>query len=195
MDINFIRKKGFVVFTAIDLLHENGINNISTKEIAKRIGISESLIFKIYPKKNDLILAVLDQFSLYDKDMFLTAQNKYEDVVEAILFYFDNYLLYYENYPAITGVYQILDLQSDIPEIEEKTKVIYLNRLENLMQLIGKAQDKGRLKQSETPELLADVLYSTFKGMCMKWRKMGFSFSLRESTNRAIKLILKSLTI
>lgn len=190
---NMNQNKEFIVITAIDLIHENGINNVSTKEIAKRLGISEGLIFKIFSKKNDLILAVLDHFSLYDKDMFQTVLDKCEDAVEAILFYFNKFLLYYENYPAITAVIQLIDLKCGIPQIEERSKEIYLCRIEHLKQLVLRAQKEGKLNQSVEPEIAADLLYSAFRGICMKWRLMNFEFSLKDRTNQAIQLLLKAL--
>lgn len=193
MDANINQKKEFIVITAIDLIHECGINNVSTKEIAKRLGISESLIFKVYPKKNDLILAVLDHFSLYDKDMFHTAQEKYEDGIEAIMFYLDNFLLYYENYPAITAVLQVLDLHNGVPQIDERAIEICQSRLDHIKQLVVKTQAKGIFDHTIDPEIVADVLYSAFKGMCIKWRQMNFSFSLKDRTNIAIRLIIKAL--
>lgn len=193
MDIN--QKKEFIVITAIDLIHENGMNNVSTKEIANRLGISEGMIFKIYPKKSDLILAVIDHFSLYDKDMFHTAQNKYDDAIEAILFYLNKYLHLYENYPAITAVYQIIDSNYGIAQIDEISKEINFNRLEHLKQLIARAQAENRLIQTANPEIVADVLYSTFKGMCIKWRQMNYEFSLKDRTIEATQLILTALAV
>lgn len=195
MDINLNQKKEYVVMTAIDLINESGISNVSTKELAKRVGFSESLIFKMYPKKNDLILAVLDQFSLYDNDIFRTARDKYEDPIEALQFYFNKYLLYYENYPAITGVFQALDLKNGIPQIEERTQEINKNRVTHMMQLIISAQEKGRVDSTADSVLIADILFSVFKGMCIRWRVMNYNFSLMERTNKAINLIMKSILI
>jgi AcrR family transcriptional regulator len=192
---NISQNKEFIVITAIDLIHENGINNVSTKEIARRLGISEALIFKIYPKKNDLYMAVLDHFSIYDKDVYQTAQDKYEDAVEAILFYFHRFLIYYENYPAITAVFQMIDFQWGIPLLEDRTKEIYLGRMEHVKQLVIRAQKEGSLKQSVEAEIVADLLFSAFKGICTKWRLMNYEFSLKDRADQAIQLLLGAVAI
>jgi Transcriptional regulator len=194
MEFQTNQKKEFIILTAIDLIHENGIQSIPTKEIAKRIGISEGLIFKIFPKKKDLILAVIDHFARYDNDMFLTSQNKNDDPLDAILFFMDKYTRYYENYPAITAIYQIVDIHIGFPEVEASAKEITLNRLAFLKQLIMRAQERNRIDPSIEPDTAADILYMIFKGMCMKWRLWGFNFSLSEKTNYAVNLFLQSLT-
>jgi len=187
------QKREYIVMTAIDLIHENGFYHVSTKEIAKRVGISESLVFKIFPKKSDIIKAVLDQFSLYDRDIYKSALDKNEDPVDAILFFFDKYLLYYENYPAITAVFQVLDLQKGYSDIDNITKEIYLNRLEFIKKLVINAQESGRMDKTKDAEIISDILFSILKGMCAKWRLSDFSFPLQERTDEAIGILLEAL--
>lgn len=192
MVLNINQKKEFVVLTAIDLINEKGINNVSTKVIAKRIGISESLIFKIYPKKYDLFIAVLDFFSLYDKDMFQTALEKYENALEGLQFFVNKYLQYYENYPAITSVYQLLDSQTGFEQIDGRSKEINKNRLDYIKQLAERAQLAGQIDQEIDIDIAADILYSCVKGMCVKWRAEEFKFPLLERTNQVLELLFKA---
>ncbi len=193
MEFQTNQRKEFIVLTAIDLIHENGIQGIITKEIAKRIGISESLIFKVFPKKKDLVLAVIDQFSRYDNDMFLTAQSKKDDSLESILYFINKYTKYYENYPAITAIYQIIDIHIGFPEIEARANEITLSRLEFFQQLIVRGQRQNKINPSIEPDMAADILYMIFKGMCIKWRLQDFNFSLSDKTNYAIDLFLQSI--
>ena len=193
MEISGSQRKDYIVLTAIDLIHEKGIQNVSTKEIAKRLGISEGLVFKTFPKKNEIYMAVLEHFSRYDSDMYHTALDKKDDPIEAIEFVFDSFLVYYENYPAITSVYQILDTLKEVPDIELQSKEIYCSRLSFLTAMLVKAQDEGRVKPSIDTELVADVLLSILRGICIKWRLMNYSFPLRERTNSGLNLLLESI--
>jgi len=195
MEMSANQRKEYIVIIAIDLIHEMGIHNISTKEIGRRLNISESLVYKLFPKKNDIIMAVLEQFAFYDRDMFVTATNKNEDAKDAILFYINSYLIYYENYPAITAVYQICDTFKGEPELENKSVSIFLNRQEDMIKMIKIAQDSGRINKSIDSEVIADIISSTVRGMCLKWRVTNFNFNLREKTLYAVKLILDAFTI
>ncbi|HWQ42004.1 MAG TPA: helix-turn-helix domain-containing protein [Desulfosporosinus sp.] len=51
----------------IEVIDEQGLQGLTTREVAKKQDISESTIFKHYKSKNELILAVLDYFSQYDQ--------------------------------------------------------------------------------------------------------------------------------
>ena len=195
MEMSIDQRKDYIVLTAIDLIHEKGIHNVSTKEIARRLGISEGLVFKIYPRKNDILMAVLEHFERYDKDMYQTAIEKNEDPMEAIRFIMEKYLMYYENYPAITSVYQIIDTLKGDLEIECKSREIYRNRQGFIKNLIVTAQETGRMKNTTAPDVVADILLSVLDGMCTKWRLMDYNFSLSERVNKGIKLLLEALII
>jgi AcrR family transcriptional regulator len=195
MEVNASQKKEFVIITAIDLIYEFGINNVSTKELSRRNNISESMIFKMYPKKNDLILAVLNHFSLYDNDMFLTAKEKSENSVDAILFYLNKFLSYYENYPTITALFQAVSLHSGIVQIDNRAREINFNRVNHLKQFIIVAQETGYIDKGVEAELVAEALYSVFVGMCIKWGSLNYGFPLKERTDDAIWLVLKSVVI
>lgn len=194
MDSSYVHRKESIVFTAIDFIHEFGIQSVSTKEIAKRLGISESTIFKHFPKKNDLLMAVLDQFSLYDNDIFRTAISKKKDPREAITFFIDSYTGYYENYPAITALVQAYDVFRSIPELKEKAIGIVFHRLECMEKLVLAAQESGELRDDTDSALLAEMLISTCRGISLRWRMKEHGFSLREETLKAVRMLLDAFS-
>lgn len=195
MELDASQRKEYIILHAIDLINENGIHNVSTKEIAKRLNISEGLIFKLYPKKSDLILAVLDHFCFYDKDMFYSALNKNENALDAIRFYVNSYMIYYENYPAITAVYQSYDALKGDTILEQKARDIYFNRINYLTQMIDKAKESGLVQDTIDTEDIATMIASINRGLCLKWRLSEYSFSLKEKAVNAINLVLDAIKI
>lgn len=194
MDYNTVHRREKIILSAIDLINEFGILNISTKEIAKRLKISESTIFKQFPKKNDLVLTVLEQFSIYDNDIFTTATSPPRDPKEAILFYIDFYMTYYENYPAITALISAYEMLRGIPELESKAKEILIKRQGFMKQLIDAAQAAGLIRKNISSERLAGIFTATCKEICLRWRIMNFDFSLRQETANTMNLLLDAFS-
>lgn len=195
MEMSIQQRKEFVILTAIDLIHESGFYNVSTKELAKRLNISEALVFKLYPRKNDLLLAVLDFYSIYDNDIFQAAEDKYDDPIEALYFLLNCFLTYYENYPAITSLYQTFYLNHPNDEIDIKVKSIITNRIEKLSKYFDKAQDRGFIKSETDSDLLGELITSTILGICLKWRMNDYNFSLKDRVLEASKLIVDAVKI
>lgn len=191
MEFDPIHRREKIILHAIDLIHENGICAVSTKEIAKRLGISEGTVFKCFPKKKDLLMAVLEQFCMYDEDIFHTAK-KVQDPHKAIPFFIDCYMSYYENYPAITSVLHAYEALRGNLELEEKLKSIFFNRLQFIKTLIEGAQKEGFIRKDIDSEILADIIHSTCRGMCLKWRMQNLNSSLREKTMVRVNEILNA---
>ncbi len=190
MDATMICKKESIIFTTIDLINELGIQAVSTREIAKRQGISQSAIFQYFPKKNDLILAVLEQFSQYDNDIFSTAKLKNKQNGEAIRFYIESYLLYYENYPAITSIMQAFDIFRNTPILGEKVKKIFNDRIEFLRVILVQSRDEGFLDKNVDCSILADIIFCTCRGICFRWRLYNYNFSLRDKCFKEVDMLL-----
>jgi AcrR family transcriptional regulator len=193
MELSATQRKEYVIIVAIDLINEKGFHYVSTKEIAKRLGVSEGLIFKIFPKKSDMLKAVLERFSLYDNDIFRTAEVNYDNALDGIEFTMNKFLDYYEHYPAITAIYQAYDTLQAEPELNGQVKYIYCNRREAYIKALTKAWDSGLIKKDIEPETIADILNSIMIGMCQQWRMQDFGFSLKDKTWEAMDLLIDSI--
>ncbi|HWQ30945.1 MAG TPA: TetR/AcrR family transcriptional regulator [Negativicutes bacterium] len=180
MDDTMAFRKETILLNTIDVVNESGFQTLSTKEIAKRSGVSEATIFKYYPRKNHLINAVLEHYSQYDSDIFHAALNRGGSPREAIIFFIDSYATYYQNYPAITAVLEAYDTLRIIPGLKSKVEEIVTGRSAVMKRLIERAQEAGELGKEADSGRLAEVLISAFRGICLKWRMRGFVFSFRD---------------
>lgn len=190
MDNLLTFKKENILMNTIDVVNESGFQALSTKEVAKRSGVSEATIFKYYPRKNHLISAVLEHFSQYDSDIFHVALNREGSPKEAIIFYIDSYATYYENYPAITVVSQAYDTLRTIPELVPKVEEIVTGRMAVMKRLIERAQEAGEISKEADSGRLAEVFISAFRGVCLKWRMGGFGFSFRAECLSTANMLL-----
>lgn len=190
MELTAVCKKESIVSTAIDLINECGMQMVSTREIAKRNGISQGTVFQYFPKKSDLLKAVLEHFSQYDQDLFDSTRTKNFEPKEAILYWIDSYLTFYENYPAITAVFQAYDILRNDAELGEKVRHIFEDRTRMIRQLVEEAQRTGVIQKTLNAESIADILLSTCAGMCLKWRMQDFGFSLRQQTLQRVQTLL-----
>lgn len=190
MDDLMAFRKETILLNTIDVVNESGFQALSTKEIAKRSGVSEATIFKYYPRKNHLINAVLEHYSQYDSDIFYAALNRSGSPREAIIFFIDSYATYYQNYQAITAVLQAYDTLRIIPGLESKVEEIVTGRLVVMKRLIERAKDAGELGKDVDSGRLAEVLISALRGICLKWRMSGFGFSFRDECLGTANMLL-----
>jgi AcrR family transcriptional regulator len=190
MERSVLHRKERIILTTIDLIDQFGINALSTREIAKREGVTEAAIFKHYPTKNDLLKSVLNHFSQFDHELYQTIKLKPMKGREALVFFIDNYLIYYENYPAITALTQLYDILRYDPDLSDKVNEIILLRSAIIENILEEEFENGVFRPETDVKLLADVIISICQGICLKWRLNGYAFSLRERTLQAINMVL-----
>ncbi|AKL96902.1 transcriptional regulator TetR family [Clostridium aceticum] len=192
--MELLHRKERIILTTIEVIDEYGIQGFSTREIARRQGVSESTIFKHFSSKNELILAVLNHYSQYDHDIIQSTELKKIKGVEAITYLVGAYATYYENYPAITAITQVYDTLNINPELAGKIKEIFTTRIDAIEKLVCEAQEEGTISSDIDAEKLAITIISSFRTICLKWRMEGYSFSLKEYILSTLKMLLDVFT-
>jgi AcrR family transcriptional regulator len=190
MENMVLDRKDAIISTAIDIIDEYGIQGLSTREVAKRQGVSEGTVFKHFKTKNGLILAVLDQFSMFDNEIILTIKMKNLKPVDAIYFFANAYAEYYENYSAITAITEGYDALAYDPELSVKIKGIFAGRLLYIKSLIEEAQHYGEIQPEADSDDLAAVVSGIFRSVCIQWRFSNRNFPFKEHTMRTLKMVL-----
>ena len=190
-----LHTKESLILSMIEVISEHGLQGLTTREVAKRQGISESTIFKHYKTKNELILAVLEYFSQYDQAIFESLGLKEFKPIEAITYFVEVYVTYYENYPEITAI--ILSYEGLMHEVELSAVVkrIFTKRVNTIQSLIEDAQRQKEIPKDVDTESLADLIIGLERVVILRWRLENYNFSLKEHTLTALKMLLDVLKI
>lgn len=191
MAIPSLLRRESIIIASIDLIDEVGLQAFSTKEVARRLKIAEGTVFRYFPKKNDLLYAVLEQFSLYDRDIIDTTRIKGMSPLDALLFYISFKTQNYENYPAITVITQSYDVLRRIPDLKVKVETILSDLSVFISQCLEGAKRESVLKADTDSSVLTDIIVSIVSGLCLKWRMSEGGFPLQKSVMQAVILTVK----
>ncbi len=195
MEKTLIHRSDRIIITTVDIIDELGIQGLTTKEIARRQEMSEATLFRHFKSKNELLLSVLDYYSKFDSDIFLSIKMKSLKPKEAIIYFVESFVTYYENYPAITAITQAFDIMRYDAELEDKIKDIFVKRMDVMKSLIDTAKEAKIINMNTNSETLADIIISTCNGICLKWRIYKQSFSLSNKTLYAVNMLLDSFSM
>jgi AcrR family transcriptional regulator len=187
------RREGIIIST-IEALHEVGIQNLSTKEIAKREGVSEGTLFRHFKNKTDILLAVLEHFSQYDDDIIQACMSRNLDPIETIKNYMSTYAIYYQNYPEITAIMQAYNSLMSDEELVDTVKAIFWKRWNFLSKLLEDAKVQGMIDINTDSSVLADLIAGGFRETCLRWRIESYSFSLKDRATLAVEMIMQAFT-
>lgn len=192
--ILLIKRREAIILSTIDAINECGVQAVSTKEIAKKQGVSERIIFNHFPTKNDLFIAVLEHFAKYDDAIVQTAEGKQMNPNDAIIYFFDSYATYYENYPALTSITQSYEALNCNSQLSHIIKNIFTKKEIFIKKQIEEAKKLNLVNADIDSEGLADIMLGMFMRLCLKWRIQEYNFSLKEKTLTALNILFKSLS-
>jgi AcrR family transcriptional regulator len=190
MDISLLHRRESIIISTIETLNEVGLQNLSTKLIAKREGVSEGTLFRHFKNKTEIMLAVIDHFSQFDNAIIEASKNRKLDPIEIIRYFVGSYAEYYENYPAITVVAQAYDSLMCDPELSERVRTIINNRSEFILKTIKEGQKNGTIRADINSELLEDLITGGTRDICLKWRMAKYKFSIKERTLAMLDMLL-----
>ncbi|MCD4712441.1 MAG: TetR/AcrR family transcriptional regulator [Clostridiales bacterium] len=187
---NLIHRKEKIIFTAIEVINEMGVQNLSTKMIAKKQDIAESTIFKHFENKSTLLIAVLDFYSQYDDDIIKSIEMKKLEGLEAINYFMESFIKYYENYPEITAITQGIDDMRYIDNLSEKVIEISNKRYNCMMKMVEQSQQKGELSTVFSAESYTDLIMGGVNGIIRRWRMESYGFSLLERCKKSLAIVI-----
>lgn len=185
----YLKRKESIIISAIEILDESGVQGLTTREIAKRQGITEPAVYRQYTGKLDILLSIIDRYSDFDELIFNTIKSNQMSLEESIIYFFKAYTEYYENYPQITTPMFSIDLLRFAPEIENKIKSIISARLEILGKLYKADMDKKNPECKENEKKSKDqseIAYGVLLAQTYLWRLSGMNYSLKEKVINAV---------
>lgn len=195
MGISLLHRKERIIISTIETLNEVGIQNLSTKLIAKREGVSEGTLFRHFKNKTEIMAAVIDHFSQFDNAIMEASINRQLSPIETIRHFIGSYAEYYENYPEITAVLQDYDSLMYDAELSEKIKTIISIRYHFILNAIKDGQKNGTIRADINGELLGDLIIGGSSEICLKWRMAKFSFSIKDRTLAMLDMLLDAFSI
>lgn len=183
-------RKESIILTAIEIISDLGIQGLSTKELAGRQDITESLLYRHFKSKDEILVAVLVHFSQFDQMIMNTVLKSDSDCKTKIKQFIRLYVEYYENYPAITAILHSYHQFMNELNTKELIKEIFFRRNNFLSEIIESGKQKGEIDTYFSAEELTDIILGLTKTLTFRWRIENYSFSLKKSNLSTLEKIL-----
>ncbi|PKL88426.1 MAG: hypothetical protein CVV23_10410 [Ignavibacteriae bacterium HGW-Ignavibacteriae-2] len=180
-----------IIDETIKIIHEQGYQAFSIRELSKRVGISEPAIYRHFLNKEDIVLGILGRFSEFDLSLFKEVK-KFEKPTEKIHCFIQYHFDFLEKNPGMTSIVFAEEIfnQSDI--LREKMLTIIEKRRRIIRSIIDEAKQNKKVIDIETGELITLIL-GFIRLVVLEWRMSGFSFQLSQRGKKTVGTIEKLL--
>lgn len=186
----FPARRDSIILAAIDIISESGIQGLSTKEIAVKQGISESLLYKHFNSLGEVLIAVIEYFSRFDTMIINTVLKRDISCKQKVIEYTKSFIELYESYPALAAI--ILNYETLMHYEHTRGKVIDIikRRSDFVARVVEIGQSTGEIESYYSSQELTDIIKGTIRAMILRWKMSGHDFQLKENMLVTIKKIL-----
>lgn len=176
--MEFTKRQIEIITAATDLIGEKGLQNLTTKNLASKIGFSEPALYRHFKNKTDILQSVLIYYRIQMKngiEKIISNENLGAEKIQSLMeFQFQHFS---KNPAVVMVIFSETSFQYD----EQLSKVV-LSILTQKKALLENIIQLGQKDKSIRPDVnssqLADILMGSMRFTILRWRLNNFNFNL-----------------
>ncbi|PLX08045.1 MAG: TetR/AcrR family transcriptional regulator [Marinilabiliales bacterium] len=183
-----------IIQVSLDLISEKGIQGLTIKNIASKIGTSEQAIYRHYENKIHILLSILDSFRDFSQFAFKEELSKEIDSVDKISNIFNKHFSEFTTNPSLVSVIFSEGIFANEELLIAKISGIMTENQEIMQNIIIQGQLNNEIRSDIDPQTLSTIIMGSLRLFVKKWQFSKHSFDLikeGESLINSIKTIIK----
>ncbi len=167
-----------IVDISIKLIAEQGIQNLTIKNIAKEAGFSEPALYRHFNSKFDIIMAMLASFQNISAFILSETEKEELDSLKKIeKFLFDRYHRFAAN-PQAAKVMFAEGLFMDDPRFSRKMLDIMHQHAVTMQNIIRDGQHNGELRTDIPAREMFRIIFGSLRLLVSQWCLADYNFDL-----------------
>ncbi len=178
--INLTRRQQEIVTAALKLISEGGIQDLTMKNLAKSLGVTEPALYRHFKNKHEILSRVLSFLGENMREIFRRATELPLDPLERIRRVFQRHFEVFEKNPALAVILFSEGLFQLEGSLLEQVKGIMEYSRKRFVAFIEEGQSSGTIRADIPSCQLALILMGTLRLHVLRWKLNLFSFNLKE---------------
>ena len=180
-----------ILQVSIKIIATQGIQNFTTKNLAKEIGISEPALYRHYRNKLAIMKGIIRYFRITMKPAFQQVEIA-EKSLEKLESFFLNHLQIFNQNPHIAKViFSEANFQNEEELINMMNSIMNQSQ-QKIREMIGQGQKSGEISKAVNSLNLSRIIIGTLRFLIIQWTMSGLVFDL-EAEGNALWQDLKNL--
>ncbi len=176
--MHFTQRQIEIIEAATQLIGEKGIQNLTTKNLAKQIGFSEPALYRHFKDKTEILKSVLIYYKENLSDGLSHINHSEITSLEKIKQMIEFQFKHFTKNPAVVMVlFSETSFQYNNTLAQVVAEIIIKKRA-MVSQIIKNGQNQGDIRKDIKAEQLATVVMGSMRLTLLEWRLSDFSFDL-----------------
>lgn len=179
-----------IINAAIDLIADNGIQQMTIKNLSVKIGFSEGAIYRHFDSKMEILLGILAMFK-DDKNSTLAQMQSStrDDALTKLQTLFQERFAHFSTNPAIAAVIFSEEIFQNDQRLSEEVFRIMQESQAIVRGVIENGQKTGQMRTDISANQLSLLITGALRLIVTQWRLSGFAFDLQKEGRQLWKSI------
>lgn len=195
MTLELTDRQKEIIDVSLELIAESGIQGLTIKNLAKRIGFSESAIYRHYDNKIQILVAILNFFRENTKCIFTAELATEGNAVAKINHLLVTQFEIFSASPSLMAVIFSEELfRNEAILIENVSEIMSIN-FDTLTNIVKAGQEKGEIRTDIVAEHLSVVVMGSLRLFVKQWHMSNYGFDLIQKGNElsaSIKILIQN---
>jgi len=177
---DFTDRQKEIIVTSIDLIARNGIQGLTIKNIARKIGVSEPAIYRHFDSKMDILLGILSYFRdgmISTLEGINSSQLSSTQQLESI---FLDHFKRLSHSPAMASVIFSEEIFQNDKRLSQEVLSIMKFSQGKILAIIKEGQKNGEIRADIPEKQLSLIIMGALRMIITRWRLAEFQFNLEE---------------
>lgn len=195
MDNSFVNRRDKIIDSAIEIISEAGIESLTTKNLAMKQNMSESLLYRYFGGIDEVLVEVIETFTKFDNSIIATVAAKNISHMDRVLELLDTLLTYYNGYCAIAAI--ALNYEYFLHNVSTRDRIAACikKRSQFLHDEIAAAIESGEIVDTFTAGELVTIFLGTADRELLNQRIYYENINHNQVTRSVMEKIADSLRI
>ena len=195
MNTEITKRQQEIINVSLELIAESGIQSLTIKNLAKKIGFVESAIYRHYENKIQILLAILDFFEQNTEYFFSNQLNSNDNALIKIENLFQNHFKKFSTSPSLVSVIFSEEIFRNEAELTGKVIEIMEKNIASLKIIIETGQSRGEIRADIEASHLSVMIMGSLRMFVKQWHMANYNFNLTEKGSEfinSIKILIKN---
>lgn len=163
MNNSFINRKDRIIASAIEIINEAGLASLTTKTLAMKENMSESLLYRYFGGIDEVLVEVVDTYTKFDKAMLATVEAKSISHFDKVLEVFRTLSTYYAGYYEMAAI--VLNYEELLHNVNTRETIARCIEMRTsfIREQFQAAIDEKEIIDTFTAEELACIFFGTME--------------------------------
>ena len=175
---NLTTRQKQIIDVTISLIAERGIQNLTTKNISEKIGISEAAIYRHFNSKLEILLTLLDNFEYRFNNIIEKIETDDSSNLKKLEKFYLSRCKEFAANPSISKVIFSEEIFQNEKLLADKVITIMQTHQKTIMYIVSKARENGEITSKIPSEHITRIIMGSLRLTVTKWRMSNFSFDL-----------------